>query len=770
MRNTKFFPISLLVFVFLTFLVFHKFFLFGLLPIPYNILVGWYFPYNLGGWERFTPGIIFKGGLFAADVFRQMIPWKTLSLELIASGQLPLWNPYNFSGEPLLANPQLFIFHPLSLLYFFLPFNLAWSTTLILQVFLGLICMYLFLRSLSLSRFAAFLGSLAFIFSGHIVSWLEWGIVTNSAIWLPLILFSLNQMTKTHKPGPKVLFIVSIYSTIIGGYPQESTYSLLLSFIYFLFLIHQKSLDPQKTLRVVILFSLTVILTLPQIIPTFILFTHSALKSSVSQALFLRTRLDFRHLMTLFSPDFYGNRITENFWANAFTSVDYTDANLFIGTPALIFVFLSFCIKRKKKIHKLFVFSMMLSLVLSLQSPLTTLISKFPIPILTTGVAAGALFITVFSLSVLSAFGLDAMTKIATKKHLFLLIIFFIFAGFSLFLVPSEFRLTSARNLGLSLIFAVPVLILLGLFSHLPKLNSRLQLVTTQNRKLLISVAIIVIASVEYYRYTQKILSFSPEIYSYPPHPLIEQAQSVAQLDRVTGFWDSEIATNLSTRYHLYSAEGYNPLHSRTYQELFASAETGELPTLLHRSDADFPEGNLDNRNRLLDLTSTKYIVAKVTDPTQTWEIEPLKYPPDRFSLIWQQDKYKIYQNLKSLPRVSLYSRYQSIPDKPTRLRRLFDSSWDYRDSLVLNQDPEPFISPDATGSAKIEKYTAGEISIITNTTGGNLLLLLTDNYYPSWQATLDNQPQPIYIANHTFRAVVVPPGMHTLEFRVFWP
>ena len=126
------------VMLLLVLIVFRKFFFFGLVPIPYNILVGWFFPYQVGGWQGYVPGIPFKGGLFAADVFRQMIPWKQLSLELIKSGQLPLWNPYNFSGEPLLANIQATIFYPLSVI-FLLPidFNLAWSWYIILSPILS---------------------------------------------------------------------------------------------------------------------------------------------------------------------------------------------------------------------------------------------------------------------------------------------------------------------------------------------------------------------------------------------------------------------------------------------------------------------------------------------------------------------------------------------------------------------------------------------------------------------------------------------------------
>ena len=44
-------------------------------------------------------------------------------------------------------------------------------------------------------------------------------------------------------------------------------------------------------------------------------------------------------------------------------------------------------------------------------------------------------------------------------------------------------------------------------------------------------------------------------------------------------------------------------------------------------------------------------------------------------------------------------------------------------------------------------------------------LLVLTDTYAPGWQARVDDVVTPIMVANHAFRAVVVPAGAHVVEF-----
>ncbi len=69
----------------------------------------------------------------------------------------------------------------------------------------------------------------------------------------------------------------------------------------------------------------------------------------------------------------------------------------------------------------------------------------------------------------------------------------------------------------------------------------------------------------------------------------------------------------------------------------------------------------------------------------------------------------------------------------------------------------------------RIVRRTANRAEIETGPIDGNRLLVFTDADYPGWRAYLDGIETPIRRANEAFKAVVVPPGTHRVEF-VFRP
>ena len=112
-----------------------------------------------------------QGRLFyLRDVSQNHYPVRGLVTERLRSGDLPLWDPLHGGGTPLLANPNALVLHPISLLFFVLPFDAAFVASIVLQFVLLAAGGYLLGRSLRLGREASLLVAAVLSLSGPAAS------------------------------------------------------------------------------------------------------------------------------------------------------------------------------------------------------------------------------------------------------------------------------------------------------------------------------------------------------------------------------------------------------------------------------------------------------------------------------------------------------------------------------------------------------------------------------------------------------------------------
>ena len=115
-------------------------------------------------------------------------PLRWFTAQELRAGHLPLWNPYNASGEAWLANPQTGVFYPPSWLFVVLPFARAYVLYLLLHVaLLGWGAYLLFQRFVSPG--AALVGAVSLMLAGPVLSLLDVSNNLATFAWLPLVLF-----------------------------------------------------------------------------------------------------------------------------------------------------------------------------------------------------------------------------------------------------------------------------------------------------------------------------------------------------------------------------------------------------------------------------------------------------------------------------------------------------------------------------------------------------------------------------------------------------
>jgi len=754
-------PIPLAIIFALT--VFWQIPLKGLVPFPGNLLAGRLFPFNAQTWEGYPTGVPYKE-FIAADAVRQTYPFRFLAISQLKQGQIPWWNPYSFSGSPLLANLQSAPFYPLNLLYFFLPFSLTWYLQVLLQPILAFIFTYLFVRSLKLSRSSSILAATSFAFCGYQTVWLELNTVGHAALWLPLILFSLKNLSQVKSRGVKfkfsLLLTFAYTASFFAGHLQTSFMVIIFSLAY-AFHLKKPNLadfDQLKSVFVPLVISLALFST--QLIPSLELFSHSP-RQGTDTTIFSQFLLPFSHLVTFIAPDFFGNPATNNYWGE-----DYGEFMAYFGVVALFFALIA--IFNRPKGYKFFLAAFLLSLFFALDQPLAHLPRLLHLPVFQSSAPSRWLFITQFSGTILAAFGLDLWLKKPKKalRPIIFLISLYVLAWLTAILSwlfasnpvdQAQWRV-SVRNLILpSGLFSGLILLTLLTVKKLSVVNRRLQ-----------SSILIYFALIEFTYFTNKYLPFSEPEFSFAPNPVFTYLQKNIGNSRFFGLESASVMSNIWLPYELYSPEGYDSLYlSRYGQLLAASGNQGKLAHKIPRSDANLPAQGLNRFNQsLLNLLSVSYLLNNSNTPEIA---DTQKFSMSDYQLIWHQANFQIYQNLHALPRAFLVSDYTIKSSDQEILDLLFNPEFHPDQTLILEDQPSPPIqtdlSPASNDSVIIESYNSTNIKLSVSSTKPQFLFL-SDAFYPGWIAYLNNQPIPIYRAHYAFRAVPVPPGSYSLTFR----
>jgi len=129
------------------------------------------------------------------DDLGQNFPLRVLAGREIRAGQLPLYDPYIWSGAPLLAGWNAAAAYPFTWLFAILPGTAAWTVNLIATWAVAGLGMFAFLRTLRLATLASFLGALSFAFAGAMSAQVtHFGLVAGMS-WVPWQLLSILQLS-----------------------------------------------------------------------------------------------------------------------------------------------------------------------------------------------------------------------------------------------------------------------------------------------------------------------------------------------------------------------------------------------------------------------------------------------------------------------------------------------------------------------------------------------------------------------------------------------
>ncbi len=761
--------ISLIALLSVCLLFFYQTLLFGKFPFPGDLLLTQYAPWRHQSYLGYVQGAVPSKDQYF-DVIREIYPWKTLVVNQLKHGRLPLWNPYNFSGAPLLANYQSQVFYPLTVVYFLLPQIIAWTVMVILQPVLGSVFLYLFATEIGLSASAAFLASLFFNFSSFANVWMEFTTIWHTILWLPLLLYIIEGGIKQKKLfiGQQIIFVTGLCCAMTGGHPQDFINSFLFLTLYIVLRIGNLSSWSRHDKVSFFINPLAIILGIPffiaapQLFPTIELFRHSARVAHDYQGIVKNMLVQWWQFPLIAVQDFFGNPATKS----NFTG-DYVGKTLSIGVTGF-FLALTAIVSNRTSWHKKFFVGLAIAILLvTIRTPFTELLYRYPQPILSTGTPTRILFLFMFALSMLAGYGFDALKQDKNNlgKPLISIWIFFIMLWIFTFMHPA---LSGISNPTLALsIMKRAMVFATGIVGVIT-----LVLVATQYKKVAIWVLMPLCVGELLYGFI-KFNPFVPKDFIFPKNTLITHLQKTTGIDRFWGYGTGGMEANFATQEYIYSPDGTDPLNLSWYNQLTQSSRDGKIEHSFNRttrSDAylapgygltDLPSNEF--RLRLMDVLGVKYIIDRAENPK-----DGHTFPSDRFREAWHQNDWTIYENLKSSPRFFVTSDVRPYTDAADFESQFYGKDFQPGKTVLLEKHDweslPKFINLDRPNKVNIHTYEPTKI-VVTVTTDTPQFLFVSDTYDAGWTAIVNDIPTRVYKVDYALRGVVIPKGSARVVF-----
>jgi Bacterial membrane protein YfhO len=664
------------------------------------------------------------GTVIGMDTATAFYPWYAYLGESLRSGHIPMWNPHQFAGTPFAADPESgWAYLPAMLLFTLLPLTQAANAFMLMHLLLAGLATYVLARSLGIPPIGAVLSAIAYSYSGfflgHNVCCFAYSSV---AAWLPVGLLGVERATHSSRWSHRVrwwavggLAISQILAVWLG---QGAYYALLFlgAFVVYRTLVASRTRIASRVKSMAL---------------------HGLMLLSVGfglAAIGLLPRFEYNALSNL--PGGYGAAGLTSPTAALTDWGIIEDWNTRLLTPGFHYVGISVVglalaaplLVRGRHAAPFFLGVSIAVLVLARwqPTPLHVALSLLPgfgpmhvhaperallVWFIGPALLAGA---TVGRLRVFGRFG-------AAAAALLTLLVVVDLRGAWQSQLSDALRASGAYELDR---------VDLGAY-YAPTGAARfLQSATATSQARAIG-------------YAQHVFG-GPIAYTLGWANPKTVALGVNNRALVTGVDD---------------IQGYNPIHLARYDVLFRTLNGSDQN--YHQSDVF--EAGLGSS--LLDLLGVRYIVMPAVSASD--QVEPrLKHD---LPTVYADADVKVLENTRAYSRAwVVHSAVQM--DAERALAQLAAGAIDPRRTAVLEKPPPPLgESPPGSGAAadeaSITAYGADSVRLEVDT-GAPGVLVLSDAYYPAWQARLDGRPTEVYVVDGALRGVAVAAGTHTVEFQ----
>ncbi len=663
----------------------------------------------------------------SGDLAIQVLPWLQEEMRQVHNGEVPLWDPHNWLGAPMLGQGQPGTAYPLNWLLFLIPGvhghirmgALQWYYVVI-HYMAALFC-YLLCRDLGRSRLASLVAGLVFALAGY-VGTTDWPQMVNGAVWAPLILLFLLRVIRGFQPlASAALAGLTLGVSWLSGHHQVPLFLTLMAGGVWLFHLLQQGRIHWRLVRLAaVMFVIMALVGALQILPINE-YGHLAKRwvgaanpitwdQVVPYSIHKNYSLGLLSLFAIVFPGFARN------------------ADPFIGIVAFGLVLLALGLCWNQKWVKLFAAIAIAGILFALGPNsvfhgilygLLPMVDKARVP---------SMAVIVFDVgaAVLAAFGLDCFGSLADSRwarHVVQGTL--VFGLVILTLVLAAVFLNKLHwDVDDRVVLSALIAILLAALLYAWRVGN---LTGRQAGTLLVMLLLLELGNDAGYAFADR-----------------DDEGRMADLKKVRG--DSDIADYLRAQPGPFRVEKQTEAVAKNWPEY-------------HNFDAVEAMGASVTTNVL----NTEW---------HTWQTRMLfgvrftisEKPPlaDSQEVYTAASGLKLYMNPGAWPRA--WAVHEIIPvNNPEQGKRLINDHLSDLHFKAFSMEKIPALGPcSAADSISIPKYRAESLAIQANM-GCEGLVVLSDTYFPGWQAQVDGRPVRIYEVDNCLRGVIVPQGNHLL-------
>ncbi len=126
----------------------------------------------------------------------------------------------------------------------------------------------------------------------------------------------------------------------------------------------------------------------------------------------------------------------------------------------------------------------------------------------------------------------------------------------------------------------------------------------------------------------------------------------------------------------------------------------------------------------------------------------------------------KVFENPQAFPRAWAVHRALQVSDDSTRNGLIGNHLFDLRNEALTAGAPPPVADCNASGEqVALEELTGGEVRVRASL-NCDAIVVVSDTFYPGWEAKLDGRAEPILDVDGCFRGVLAPRGTHEIVMR----